>query len=141
MTVKSVPHPAPTVTRETIASGTKWEDEVGYSRAVRVGNRMEVSGTTATDENGEIVGEGDPSVQAHQAIANLESALEKAGASLDDVVRTRIFVTDVDDYEAVGHAHSEAFDDVRPATSMYEVSALVDPKLLVEIEASAVVEE
>jgi len=125
--------------RQHVASGTVWEDEVGYSRAVRVGDRIEVSGTTATDANGDIVGEGDPYEQARQAIANVERALREAGAGLDDVVRTRMFVTDVGFYEAVGRAHSEAFDDVRPATSMYEVAALVVPALLVEIEATAVV--
>lgn len=141
MTVKSVPHAPSPVTRQTIASGTEWEDEVGYSRAVRVGNRVEVSGTTATGEEGTIVGEGDPYAQASQAIGNVEAALEAAGAALGDVVRTRLFVTDIDDYGDVGRAHAEAFDEIRPATSMYEVSALVDRAMLVEIEAVAVVDD
>jgi len=127
--------------RQRVTSGTVWEDEVGYSRAVRVGDRIEVSGTTATDEDGDIVGVGDPYVQTRQTIENIEHALEEAGASLSDVIRTRMFVTDIDHYDAVGRAHSEAFDDVRPATSMYEIERLVDPELLVEIEVSAVVTE
>jgi enamine deaminase RidA (YjgF/YER057c/UK114 family) len=126
--------------RRQISSATRWEDEVGYSRAVRVGDRIEVSGTTATDANGEIVGVGEPYTQARQAIENVERALERVGASLDDVIRTRMFVTDIEHYDAVGRAHSEAFDDVRPATSMYEVERLVDEELLVEIEAAAVTE-
>lgn len=129
------------MTRQTVSSGTVWEDEVGYSRAVRVGDRVEVSGTTATDDEGEIVGVGDPYTQARRAIENIGAALAEAGASLDDVVRTRTFVTDVDHYDAVGRAHGEAFGEIRPATSMYEVSALVNPELLVEIEAAAVVED
>lgn len=124
--------------RQQIASATRWEDDVGYSRAVRVGDRIEVSGTTATDADGEIVGVGDPYAQTKRAIENVERALEGAGASLGDVIRTRMFVTDIEHYDAVGRAHSEAFDDVRPATSMYEIERLVDPSLIVEIEASAV---
>ncbi|WP_089816522.1 RidA family protein [Halomicrobium zhouii] len=127
------------MTRQTVSSGTQWEEEVGYSRAVRVGDRIEVSGTTATDEAGEIVGIGDPYAQASQAIENIESALADVDAALTDVVRTRMFVTDVDHYDAVGRAHGEAFGEIRPATSMYEVSALVEPELLVEIEATAIV--
>ncbi|WP_018256626.1 RidA family protein [Halomicrobium katesii] len=126
--------------RETVDSGTDWEAEVGYSRAVRVGDRIEVSGTTATDEAGEIVGVGDPYAQAAKAIENIETALETAGAGLEDVVRTRMFVTEIENYEAVGRAHREAFGDVRPATSMYEIERLVDPDLLVEIEAVAISE-
>ena len=129
------------MTRQTVSSGTTWEEEVGYSRAIRVGDRVEVSGTTATDDEGEIVDVGDPYAQASQAIDNIESALDEAGASLADVVRTRMFVTDVDHYDAVGRAHSETFGEIRPATSMYEVAALVDPEMLVEIEAAAVVED
>ena len=129
------------MTRQTVSSDTVWEEEVGYSRAVRVGDRVEVSGTTATDDEGEIVGVGDPYAQASQAIDNIESALEEADASLEDVVRTRMFVTDVDDYDEIGRAHGEAFGDIRPATSMYEVAALVDPDMLVEIEAAAVLED
>jgi enamine deaminase RidA (YjgF/YER057c/UK114 family) len=125
--------------RRTVESGTEWEAKVGYSRAVRVGDEVRVSGTTATDEDGDVVGEGDPYAQAKQALANVESALDEAGASLDDVVRTRLYVTDVDDWEAVGEAHAEYCGEVRPATTMVEVSALVDPAMLVEIEAEAVV--
>ena len=125
--------------RKTVASGTEWEAKVGYSRAVRVGDAVEVAGTTATDEDGVVVGESDPYAQAKQALSNVERALEEAGAGLDDVVRTRMYVTDADDWEAVGEAHAEFFGDVRPATTMVEVSALVDPAMLVEIEAEAVV--
>jgi len=125
--------------RQTVASGTEWEAKVGYSRAVRVGDAVEVAGTTATDEDGVVVGESDPYAQAKQALSNVERALEEAGAGLDDVVRTRMYVTDADDWEAVGEAHAEFFGDVRPVTTMVEVSALVDPAMLVEIEAEAVV--
>ena len=126
--------------RERVSTGTPWEDAVGYSRAVRVGDRIEVSGTTATDEDGEVVGVGDPYAQTAQIVENVERALAELDASLADVVRTRTFVTDVDDWEAVGRAHSEAFDEVRPATTMVEVSGLVDPDMLVEMEAVAVVD-
>jgi len=125
--------------RQTVQSGTEWESKVGYSRAVRVGDAVEVAGTTATDGDGDVVGEGDPYAQARQALSNVERALDEAGADLDDVVRTRLYVTDVDHWEAVGEAHAEFFGDVRPATTMVEVSALVDPAMLVEIEAEAVV--
>jgi enamine deaminase RidA (YjgF/YER057c/UK114 family) len=125
--------------RRRISSGTKWESQVGYSRAVRAGSQVHVSGTTATDDAGDVVGKGDPYEQTMQALSNVESALEAADARLDDVVRTRLFVVDIDDWEAVGDAHAAYFDEIRPATSMIEVSRLIDPALLVEVEAVAVV--
>lgn len=127
--------------RERIASGTKWEEIVGYSRAVRVGSRIHVSGTTATDGSGRIVGRGDPYRQTQQTIDNIESALGRLGAGLDDVVRTRIFVVDIDQWQDVGRAHGERFGKARPATTMVEVRRLVDPAMLVEIEADAIVRE
>ncbi|WP_254525325.1 RidA family protein [Natrinema caseinilyticum] len=129
------------MSRERISSGTEWESKVGYSRAVRAGSQVHVSGTTATDGDGNVVGTGDASEQTRRALENIDRALERADASLEDVVRTRLFVTDIDDWDAVGDAHAEAFGDIRPTTSMVEVNRLIDPELLVEIEAVAISSE
>ena len=127
--------------RLNISSGAKWEDIIGYSRAVKVGNVIETAGTTALDENGNIVGINDPYQQTKFALAKIEKALISAGATLKDVVRTRMFVTDISRWEEIGKAHGEYFKDIKPASTMVEVKSLINPQMLIEIEATAIIQD
>ena len=127
--------------RQNISSGAQWEDIVGYSRAVRIGKLVEVAGTTAVDEHGQVVGGNDPAAQTRFILQKIEKALHQAGATLDDVIRTRVFVTDISRWEAIGRAHDEFFHTIKPASSMLEIKALISPELLVEIAATAVIGE
>lgn len=127
--------------RQNISSGTEWEEIVGYSRAVRLGNVVEVAGTTAVDDNGNVVGGDDPGAQMRFILQKIENALAEAGATMQDVIRTRLFVTDISRWEAIGRAHGEFFREVKPVATMVEVSGLINPELLVEIEVTAVIDE
>lgn len=127
--------------RINISSGTKWEDVVGYSRAVRIGNMIEVAGTTAVDEKGQVVGLGDPGEQAKFILSKIEKALTSAGATLNDVIRTRMFVTNIADWETIGRIHGLYFKDIKPVATMVEVKSLISPELLVEIEVTAILDE